>query len=162
MTSTAAPHVVVIDSIGLGDRSYVVHDGVSALVVDPQRDFDRVEKVLAEHGVTVTHVAETHIHNDYVTGGYELAKKHGATYVVPGNVELAYLNEPNVVAVNDGDTFTVGAFEVSAIHTPGHTPHHISYSAQKAGHAGAVFTGGSMLFGSVGRPDLVAPDLASS
>lgn len=159
MTFTSAPHVVVIDSIGLGDRSYVVHDGVSALVVDPQRDFDRVEKVLAEHGVTLTHVAETHIHNDYVTGGYELAKKHGATYVVPGNVDLAYLTEPNVIAVNDGDTFTVGEFEVSAIHTPGHTPHHISYSAQKAGHAGAVFTGGSMLFGSVGRPDLVAPDL---
>jgi hydroxyacylglutathione hydrolase len=159
MTFTSTPHVVVLDSIGLGDRSYVVHDGVSALVVDPQRDIDRVEKVLAEHGLKVTHVAETHIHNDYVTGGFELARKHGATYVVPGDVDLAYLSEPFVTAVTDGDTFTVGEFEVTAIHTPGHTPHHISYSAQKAGHPGAVFTGGSMLFGSVGRPDLVAPDL---
>jgi glyoxylase-like metal-dependent hydrolase (beta-lactamase superfamily II)/rhodanese-related sulfurtransferase len=159
MTFTSSPHVVVIDSIGLGDRSYVVHDGVSALVVDPQRDIDRVERVLAEHGVKVTHVAETHIHNDYVTGGLELARKHGATYVVPGGVELDYGTEPFVVAVSDGDTFQVGDFEVTAIHTPGHTPHHISFSAQKAGHPGAVFTGGSMLFGSVGRPDLVAPDL---
>ncbi len=159
MTFTSAPHVVVIDSIGLGDRSYVVHDGVSALVVDPQRDIDRVEKVLAEHGLKVTHVAETHIHNDYVTGGLELARKHGATYVVPGDVDLAYLSEPFVQAVTDGDTFTVGEFEVTVIHTPGHTPHHVSFSAQKAGHPGAVFTGGSMLFGSVGRPDLVAPDL---
>lgn len=159
MTFTSTPHVVVIDSIGLGDRSYVVHDGVSALVVDPQRDIDRVERILAEHGVKVTHVAETHIHNDYVTGGLELARKHGATYVVPGDVELSYLSEPFVLAVKDGDKFTVGDFEVTAIHTPGHTPHHISYSAQKDGHPGAVFTGGSMLFGSVGRPDLVAPDL---
>ena len=61
MTFTSAPHVVVIDSIGLGDRSYVVHDGVSALVVDPQRDIDRVEKVLAEHGVTLTHLSLIHI-----------------------------------------------------------------------------------------------------
>jgi glyoxylase-like metal-dependent hydrolase (beta-lactamase superfamily II)/rhodanese-related sulfurtransferase len=159
MTLTSTPHVVVIDSIGLGDRSYVVHDGISALVVDPQRDIDRVERVLAEHNVKLTHVAETHIHNDYVTGGLELARKHGATYVVPGNVELAYLSEPFVLAVSDGDAFNVGDFEVTAIHTPGHTPHHISYSAQKAGNPGAVFTGGSMLFGSVGRPDLVAPDL---
>lgn len=92
MAFTSTPHVVTIDSRGLGDRSYVVHDGVSALVVDPQRDIDRVEQVLAEHGVTVTHVAETHIHNDYVTGGLELARKHGATYVVPGDVELDYLS----------------------------------------------------------------------
>lgn len=159
MTFTSTPHVVVIDSVGLGDRSYVVHDGVSALVVDPQRDIDRVERILAEHGVKVTHVAETHIHNDYVTGGFELARKHGATYVVPGDVDLAFLAEPFVLPVTDGAKFTVGEFEVTAIHTPGHTPHHISYSAQKDGHPGAVFTGGSMLFGSVGRPDLVSPDL---
>ena len=159
MTSTSAPHVVVIDSMGLGDRSYVVHDGSVALVVDPQRDIDRVEQVLAEHGLKVTHVAETHIHNDYVTGGFELAKKHGATYIVPGDVELAYLNEPFVQAVVDGDTFAVGAFDVDVMHTPGHTPHHISFSASQDGHPGAVFTGGSLLFGSVGRPDLVSPDL---
>jgi hydroxyacylglutathione hydrolase len=159
MTSTSAPHVVVIDSTGLGDRSYVVHDGRVALVVDPQRDIDRVERVLAEHGLKVSHVAETHVHNDYVTGGWELARKHGATYVVPGNVELAYLGEPSVQAVVDGDSFTVGEFNVDVIHTPGHTPHHIAFVASKDGHPGAVFTGGSMLFGSVGRPDLVSPEL---
>ena len=159
MTSTSAPHVVVIDSTGLGDRSYVVHDGTVALVVDPQRDIDRVEQVLAEHGLKVSHVAETHIHNDYVTGGLELARRHGATYVVPGNVDLAYLGESFVQAVVDGDSFTVGKFDVEVIHTPGHTPHHIAFAASKDGHPGAVFTGGSMLFGSVGRPDLVSPEL---
>ncbi|MGB0875614.1 MAG: MBL fold metallo-hydrolase [Mycobacterium sp.] len=156
MSDTATPHVIPLDSSGLGDRSYVAHDGVHALVVDPQRDFDRVEALLAEHGLTLTHVAETHIHNDYVTGGLELARRHGATYVVPGDVELSFAG----LAVRDGDSFTVGELTVDVIHTPGHTPHHVSFAVRKGDHLGAVFTGGSLLYGSVGRPDLVAPDLA--
>ena len=156
MTHTSAPHVLVLDSRGLGDRSYIAHDGVHALVVDPQRDIDRVEQLLAEHGLTLTHVAETHIHNDYVTGGLELARRHGATYVVPGDVDLSYEG----LAVRDGDRFTVGDLTVDVIHTPGHTPHHVSFAVHKGDHPGAVFTGGSLLYGSVGRPDLVAPDLA--
>ncbi len=159
MPHTSAPHVLVIETTGLGDRSYVVHDGEHALVVDPQRDLDRVEHLLAEHGLTVTHVAETHIHNDYINGGYELARRHGARYLVPGDVDLAYLGEDNVVAVHDGDVFDVGTFEVSVLHTPGHTPHHVSFAVSRDEHPGAVFTGGSLLYGTVGRPDLVAPDL---
>lgn len=156
MSDTAAPHVIPLDSSGLGDRSYIAHDGARALVVDPQRDFDRIEELLAEHGLTLTHVAETHIHNDYVTGGLQLARRHGATYVVPGDVELAF----DALAVRDGDSFAVGDMTVDVIHTPGHTPHHVSFAVRKGDHLGAVFTGGSLLYGSVGRPDLVAPDLA--
>ncbi len=156
MSDTAAPHVIFLDSSGLGDRSYIAHDGDRALVVDPQRDYDRIEELLAEHGLTLTHVAETHIHNDYVTGGLELARRHGATYVVPGDVDLAF----EALAVRGGDTFTVGDMTVDVIHTPGHTPHHLSFAVRKDDHLGAVFTGGSLLYGSVGRPDLVAPDLA--
>ena len=77
MTASSAPHVIVIDTPGLGDRGYIAHDGVHAFVIDPQRDTDRVERLIAEHGLTVTHVGETHIHNDYVNGGYQFAKKHG-------------------------------------------------------------------------------------
>jgi hydroxyacylglutathione hydrolase len=156
MTYTSAPHVLSLDSSGLGDRSYIAHDGTHAIVVDPQRDFDRIEELLAEHGLTLTHVAETHIHNDYVTGGLELARRHGATYVVPGDVELSF----EATAVTDGDSFQVGDLVVDVIHTPGHTPHHVSFSVRSGDHLGAVFTGGSLLYGSVGRPDLVAPDLA--
>ena len=156
MQDTAAPHVIPLDSSGLGDRSYVAHDGSMALVVDPQRDYDRIEELLAEHGLILTHVAETHIHNDYVTGGLELARRHGATYVVPGDAELSYQATP----VRDGDSFAVGEMTVDVIHTPGHTPHHVSFAVRKGDHLGAVFTGGSLLYGSVGRPDLVAPDLA--
>jgi hydroxyacylglutathione hydrolase len=159
MTYTSAPHILVLETKGLGDRSYIAHDGENALVVDPPRDFDRVEHLLAEHGLAISHVAETHIHNDYVTGGFELARRHGAVYVVPGDVELAYLDRDDVVPVRDGDTFRVGSFDVSVVHTPGHTPHHVSFAVSRDGHPGAVFTGGSLLYGTVGRPDLVAPDL---
>ena len=159
MSASSAPHVIVIDTPGLGDRGYIVHDGVNALVIDPQRDTDRVEQLVAEHGLTVSHVGETHIHNDYVNGGYEFAKQHGARYMVPADVELAYLGEENVEAVGEGAEFRVGDLDVRVVHTPGHTPHHISFAVSRDDHPGAVFTGGSLLYGTVGRPDLVAPDL---
>ncbi len=154
MTTPGTPHVLTLDSTGLGDRSYVVHDGRSALVVDPQRDIDRVERLVAEHGLQIVAVAETHFHNDYVSGGIELARKHGAQYVVPAGFDIKY----DATQVNDGDTFTVGDLAVEVIHTPGHTPNHMSYSA-RIGDNSVVFTGGGLLYGSVGRPDLVAPDL---
>jgi len=148
-----SPHIVVIETPNLGDRSYVVHLDGSAVVVDPQRDLDRVEAVLAEHGLTVTHVVETHIHNDYVSGGLVLAQQLGAVYVVPAGYELAYEAEQ----LADGDTFTSGRMQWRAIHTPGHTPQHLSYAVAVDGADAAAFTGGSMLFGSVGRPDLIGP-----
>ena len=154
MTAPGIPHVLTLDSAGLGDRSYVVHDGRHALVVDPQRDIDRVERLVAEHGLSIAAVAETHFHNDYVSGGIELARKHGAEYVVPAGFDIQY----DATQVNDGDAFTVGDLEVEVIHTPGHTPNHMSYSV-RVGDNAVVFTGGGLLYGSVGRPDLVAPDL---
>jgi hydroxyacylglutathione hydrolase len=66
--------VTIIETPSLGDRSYVVDDGSSALVIDPQRDIDRVTQVLAKQGVQLAAVAETHAHNDYVSGGLELAR----------------------------------------------------------------------------------------
>ena len=76
--------VVVIETRPLGDRSYLVHDGQVALVIDPQRDTDRVEAAAAAAHVRITHVAETHLHNDYLTGGLILARTHGAVYLVNG------------------------------------------------------------------------------
>lgn len=155
MSAAGTPHVLTLESKGLGDRSYVVHDGHAAIVVDPQRDIDRVERLVAEHGVTISHVVETHFHNDYVTGGMELARKHGATYVVPAGFDIKF----EATQVQDGDTFSVGDMAVDVIHTPGHTPNHMSYAVRMGDDPGVVFTGGSLLYGSVGRPDLVAPDL---
>ncbi|MEC8505265.1 MAG: MBL fold metallo-hydrolase [Actinomycetota bacterium] len=163
MSEPNAVQVVIVDTPGLGDRGYIVHDGLHAMVIDPQRDTDRIDELIIEHGLTVTHVAETHIHNDYVTGGYHLAAAHQARYVVPSGVDLAFLGQPNVDVVGNGSTFGVGELEVAVVHTPGHTPHHISFAVSRDGGSGdglpgMVFTGGSLLYGTVGRPDLVSPE----
>jgi len=70
--------VLPVETPGLGDRTYLAHDGSVALVVDPQRDHDRVTELADAAGVRITHVFETHIHNDYVTGGLALAREAGA------------------------------------------------------------------------------------
>ena len=143
--------VIVIETPQLGDRSYLVHDGTVALVIDPQRDTDRVEDAVREAGVKITHVAETHLHNDYVTGGFELARAHGARYLVNAADPVKFEREP----VTDGQIIQVGALSVSVVATPGHTHTHLSYIVSD-GSTEAVFSGGSLLFGSVGRTDLVA------
>jgi glyoxylase-like metal-dependent hydrolase (beta-lactamase superfamily II) len=66
--------VVRIETPALGDRSYLAHDGEVGLVVDPQRDIDRITALAASLGVRITHVAETHMHNDYVSGGLALGR----------------------------------------------------------------------------------------
>jgi glyoxylase-like metal-dependent hydrolase (beta-lactamase superfamily II)/rhodanese-related sulfurtransferase len=144
--------VRIVETPDLGDRSYVVGAGDVVVVVDPQRDVDRVEALLA--GRRLTHVLETHVHNDYVSGGLDLARRHGAAYVVPAGADVAYDREP----LADGDRFDTGPMSWEAVATPGHTPHHLSY-AVRVGDETAVLTGGSLLFGSVGRTDLVGADL---
>ena len=149
--------IIPIETPSLGDRSYLAHDGETALVVDPQRDIDRVLDLLDEHGVRLTHVFETHIHNDYVTGGHALAGRTGAAYLVNGDDDVAFERTP----VTDGDEIAVGSrMVVTAILTPGHTHTHLSYALRDAGirEQVAVFTGGSLLFGATGRPDLLGPD----
>ena len=147
--------VVTIETTGLGDRSYLVHDGEHAAVIDPQRDIDRVLAAAESSAVRITHVLETHIHNDYVTGGLALAGAAGADYVVAAAEEVSFDRVP----AGDGDRFRSGRLTLTAMATPGHTPGHLSYVLHDAGSTPvAVFTGGSMLFGAVGRTDLISPD----
>ncbi|MCO4254599.1 MBL fold metallo-hydrolase [Pseudarthrobacter cellobiosi] len=145
--------VVVIETRPLGDRSYLVHDGEVALVIDPQRDTDRVEAAASEADVRITHVAETHLHNDYLTGGLILAHTHGAEYLVNADDDVAFERTP----IADGGTVQVGRLTVQAVATPGHTHHHLSYVVSD-GEQQAVFSGGSLLYGSVGRTDLVSDE----
>jgi hydroxyacylglutathione hydrolase len=147
--------ILTIETPSLGDRSYVVTDGTVAVVIDPQRDIDRVLELLEPRGLTVTHVLETHNHNDYVTGGFELARQTGATYVLNAAEEMFF----DFNGVSDGDELTTGALTIRVMHTPGHTPTHLSYVVS-GGDRQVVFTGGSMLYGSVGRTDLVARAMA--
>jgi glyoxylase-like metal-dependent hydrolase (beta-lactamase superfamily II) len=149
-------NVEILETSELGDRSYVVHDGARAVVVDPQRDVDRVEKVLAEHGLTLSAVAETHIHNDYVSGGLALATRAGCDYLVAADDEVGFERRP----VRDGDEIAYGELLVRVVHTPGHTFHHLSYVITGGDGPPAAFTGGSLLYGSVGRTDLLGTEHA--
>ena len=149
-------HVEVLDTSDLGDRSYVAHDEDRAVVIDPQRDIDRVEHLLADRGLRCVAVLETHMHNDYVTGGLELARRTDADYVVNADDPVQFARQ----AVSDGDQLTFGTMKVSVLATPGHTVTHLAYLVEDVADApepgpAAVFTGGSLLFGSVGRTDLV-------
>lgn len=147
--------ILTIETKSLGDRSYVVVDGNAAAVIDPQRDIDRVLAELDGRGVEVRVVLETHLHNDYVTGGFELAMRTGARYVLPRGDEVDF----DHVGAADGDEFPVGdAVVLRAVHTPGHTPHHMSYVVVEGDAPAAVFTGGSLLYGTVGRTDLISDE----
>jgi len=154
--------IVPIETPTLGDRSYVVHDGDVAFVVDPQRDIDRVLAILDEHAVRLTDVFETHLHNDYLTGGLALAQRTGAAYHVNADDEVSFERTP----IRDGYTVEVGPrMRMTAISTPGHTFTHLSYALTETSPdddaaAGVdasvgVFAGGSLLFGATGRPDLL-------
>jgi glyoxylase-like metal-dependent hydrolase (beta-lactamase superfamily II)/rhodanese-related sulfurtransferase len=149
--------IIPIETPTLGDRSYLVHDGEVAFVVDPQRDIDRVLALLEQHAVRLTHVFETHIHNDYVTGGLALVQHTGAQYLVNGEDDVSFSRTP----VADGDVVEVGGrMRVTALATPGHTFTHLSYALADAarGQQVAVFSGGSLLYGATGRPDLLGPE----
>ncbi|MCV7175868.1 MBL fold metallo-hydrolase [Mycolicibacterium sphagni] len=147
--------VSIVETSGLGDRSYLISEGDTAVVIDPQRDIDRVLAIADERGVRITHVLETHIHNDYVTGGVELARVTGAEYVVPGGEDVDYQRRP----IGDGEIVEAGPIRLRALHTPGHTHHHMSYELID-GESGTVaaFTGGSLLHGSTGRTDLLGAE----
>jgi hydroxyacylglutathione hydrolase len=148
--------IISIDTPSIGDRSYLVHDGETALVIDPQRDIDRVLELAGELGVSVRDVFETHVHNDYVTGGLALARATGATYHLNGADPASFERHPIV----DGDVVEVSAsMSVRAVATPGHTFNHLSYVLLVGGAPLGVFSGGSLLYGSTGRTDLLGTDV---
>ncbi len=106
-------------------------------------------------------VAETHIHNDYVSGGLRLSNRHGAEYLVAADEEVEF----DRIGVHDNETLAFGDIDLRVIATPGHTPLHVAYLASDAGDAdgvSALFSGGSLLHGTVGRTDLVDPALSTA
>lgn len=148
--------VDTIEIEGLGNRHYLAGGAQAAVAVDPPRDIDQVIAAAARRGVRITHVVETHVHNDYVTGGLELARLTGAAYLVPAAAQVSFTRLP----VSDGDVIELDQeLSVRALATPGHTPHHTAYVLEDGGTPVAAFTGGSLLIGTVGRPDLVEPRL---
>ncbi|HEX8966421.1 MAG TPA: rhodanese-like domain-containing protein [Chloroflexota bacterium] len=154
----AAPRVDVraIRTAGLGDTTYILSHNGLGVVVDPQRDVDRFLDTDVVSGLRIRYVLETHVHNDYVSGGRELARRAQAELVLPAGAGVAFEHTPAFHLEDLADAGLV----VRPIHTPGHTPEHLSYLVFADGEPAALFSGGSLLVGSAGRPDLLGEQRA--
>ncbi len=148
--------VLTFRTPGLGDQTYLlVHSG-QAVLVDPQRDIERFLGALAEHDAELRFVLDTHLHNDYVSGAEQAAKTTGAQLVLPAAAAPAYASTPAFHL----EDIPGGALTIRPIHTPGHTPEHTSYLVLVDGEPAALFSGGSLLVASAGRPDLLGRERA--
>ncbi|MFP5342208.1 MAG: MBL fold metallo-hydrolase [Candidatus Limnocylindria bacterium] len=147
-----------IVTAGLGNSTYVVAADGEAVVVDPPRDAWRVEAVAARRGWRITHVLETHVHNDYLSGALELRASAGAEIVAPARGRYDFAHR----GAGDGDAIEVGGLRFVARATPGHTPEHLAWEIHgdgaTPGRPAAVLTGGSLMVGSAGRTDLLGKD----
>lgn len=133
-----------------------------AIVIDPGRNIDDYLKVANAEGVEIIAATETHIHADFVSGARELADRVGATLYLSDegdeNWKYQYVDQVKHVLVKDGDTFQIGNIKFEVMHTPGHTPEHISFLLTDGGGADkpmGIFTGDFVFVGDVGRPDLL-------
>lgn len=141
----------------LGHASYLVGSGASrqALVVDPRRDVEPYLELARRHGVRIRWVLDTHGHNDYLSGLTELAARTGAEALGSAHGELGYEHR----SVKDGEELDLGGVVASVLHTPGHTPEHVSLLLAEDGDEPAILlSGGALLVGDVGRPDLLGGD----
>lgn len=144
---------------GIAQLSYLIGDsskGVAA-VVDPRPDCQVYLEMARELGLAITHIFETHIHADFMSGARELADRLGNARIFvsrESEPEYGFAHE----GVSDGDRFEFGKLMVTARFTPGHTPEHVSYELANASDPDTpwgVLSGDSLFVGSVGRPDLL-------
>lgn len=144
---------------GLGDQTYLLEHEGKAVLVDPQRDIDRFLDEAAARDLDLRFVLETHLHNDYVSGAEQAALRTGAELVLPAAAAAAYRYTP---AFHLEELQGEDGLSIRPLHTPGHTPEHTSYVILLDGKEVAVFSGGSLLVGSAGRPDLLGPERAET
>ena len=150
----------------LSQYAYLIgcqHTG-EALLIDPERDIDRYLEIARREGLRITTVTETHIHADFLSGSRELVE-HDDTVVAylsgDGDDDWQYewTDHPRARRLHDGDSFSVGRIEIQAVHTPGHTPEHLSFLVtDRGGGASApmgIASGDFVFVGALGRPDLL-------
>jgi hydroxyacylglutathione hydrolase len=147
--------VELVVTPGLGDNSYLVASECEAAVIDPQRDVERTLSAGRARDIHIVSVLETHVHNDYVSGGPALARRAGAELVLPASGGYSF----SARTVGEGDEVRVGSLRLVALETPGHTPEHLSWLVYDgdSDRPSAVFTGGSLMIGGAGRTDLLGP-----
>lgn len=154
----ASLHIHEFVDEGLGHSSYLIDlgDG-TAVLIDPPRFPTAHEALAAQEGLRIAWTVDTHSHADYVTGSPGEAARNQATFVAPAASQL----ETPHHQVRDGDRVVLSeTVSLVAIATPGHTPDHHAYLLEESGAPAGLFTGGSLMVGSVGRTDLCGPDLA--
>lgn len=147
---------------GLGNNAHLLISEREpvGVVIDPLRDVDQYQAVAQNEGVRITHVFETHLHNDFVSGSRELASLTRARIVASAEAGLDFEHQ----AVRDGDVLAIGEIKLTVVATPGHTPEHVSYLAEDTGHPeqpAVLFSGGSLLVGAVSRTDLLGHEHAT-
>jgi glyoxylase-like metal-dependent hydrolase (beta-lactamase superfamily II)/rhodanese-related sulfurtransferase len=137
----------------LAHASYMLGSEGEAAIVDPQRDVDLYLKAASEHGLKITHIFETHLHADFVSGHVELAERTGATIHIGAEAGATFPHD----ALQDGSEVKLGKVRITALKTPGHTPEGVSLviiDEEKSAKPWAVLTGDTLFIGDVGRPDL--------
>jgi glyoxylase-like metal-dependent hydrolase (beta-lactamase superfamily II)/rhodanese-related sulfurtransferase len=146
---------------GLGCASYIIGceaEGVAA-VVDPDRDVDRYLEAAAARDLKITHIIETHLHADHVSGNTDLAARTGAPIFIHSAAGARFPHQP----LQAGDVLEVGNARLEVLHTPGHTPESISLlvtDTTRSSEPWVLLTGDALFVGDVGRPDLVGADAA--
>jgi hydroxyacylglutathione hydrolase len=144
----------------LAQASYLIgcQRNGTAVVVDARRDIDVYRSLAAANGMKIVAVTETHIHADYLSGTRELAAATGATIYVSGEGGPDWQYGFDGERLHDGDTIEIGNISIQALHTPGHTPEHLSFLVTDGAfsdQAGYLLSGDFVFSGDLGRPDLL-------
>ncbi|CAM3784246.1 Hydroxyacylglutathione hydrolase [Deinococcus saxicola] len=144
----------------LAQASYIIgcQKNGTAIVIDPTRNARQYITLAQQEGLKITHVTETHIHADYLSGSRELAEQTGAALLLSdeGGPDWSYAFAHQ--ALHDGDTIVLGNITLKVLHTPGHTPEHLSFlitDGARGDEPGILLTGDFVFVGDLGRPDLL-------
>src|SRR6476620_8170628 len=130
---------------GLGNSAYLIgsHDTKKGILIDPLRDVDQYLQAVSERGLTLTHVLDTHLHADFVSGNHEIAHQTGAVIGASAGAKAGFEHQP----LTEDSVIDLGAFQIRVVTTPGHTPEHISFLIVDPDSKTpcALFSGGALI-----------------
>ena len=139
---------------GLGNSAYLIgsHETKKAILIDPLRDVDRYLHTTSQLGLTLTHVLDTHLHADFISGNREIAHQTNAIIGASATAEIFFDHSP----LTEDSILDFGAFQVHVLTTPGHSPEHISFLVvDENKKPSALFSGGALIVGGAARTDLL-------
>src|SRR5690242_6226969 len=147
---------------GLGNSAYLVgsDDTKRGILIDPLRDVDQYLHAATERGIQLTHILDTHLHADFISGNRELAHQTGALIGASAEAGIGFDHQP----LTEDGVIDLGAFQIRVMTTPGHSPEHISFLIVEPDSKtpAALFSGGALIVGGAARTDLLTPDRKST